>query len=303
MKNKILCLLFFLTLNLINAQLGYGKLEDIQKLKEVTLLVVLEDENDSEEYNEALKLSFEKNWSFSDKIKIITKKEFGELNSKTNKGKYAYFKKVIHKGDNGFSLIKSKGLITTHDFTLDIIGNKKHIHSMMYPTSIPNEADFKFIIQQIQFYLKSRLDLKTGKQSKKDILNDMAVNTKNVKSKTLLLDREDLAPKLIESINKIYPYTYEISSKEAIDKAILNNSANTVYIKVVPIGQLTGSSGPIKTSKLLYVQYVVSAEDGKVLTYVRPSSFGLGGAAGTALKNSKKILTKKDMVKIVKAIK
>ena len=302
-KNQLLLVLLFITLNSMHAQFGYGKLEDIQKIKKIPLLVVLESKSEGvDEYNVALKKSFEKNWNFSNEIKVISNEEFKKYNSKTNKGKYAFFKKIVHKGDNGFSVIKSKGLITTHDFTISIIGNKKPVYSMMYPTSIPNEADFKFIIQQIQYYLKGRLDLKSGKKSKKEMLNELSSSAGKIKSKTLLLDKDDLTPKLLKEIDKIYAYTYKITNKEEIDLAILNDDASIAYIKVVPVAQMTGSNGPIKVSKLLHVQYVIDAENGKVLAYVRPKSFGLGGAVGTSMYNSKKMLTKKDLAKIVNAI-
>ncbi|HHC78513.1 MAG TPA: hypothetical protein ENK46_01430 [Flavobacteriia bacterium] len=303
MKIKFLLVFVLITLNSVHAQFGYGKLEDVQKIKKIPLLVVLEDENDgAKEYNEALQTAFEKNWNFSKEVKVITKQEFKEYNSKAQNGNYAFFKKVIHKGDDGFSQIKLKGLITTHDFTIGIVGNKKPVYSIMYPTGIPNEADFKFMIQQIQYYLQSRVDLKTGKKSKKEMLNELASNAGKIKNKTLLLAKDDLTSKLLNEIDKIYSYKYKITTKEEIDSAILSNDANIAYIKVVPVGQMTGSNGPIKVSKLFHVQYVVDAKDGQVLTYVRPKAFGLGGAVGAAMYNSKKMLTKKDMTKIVKAI-
>jgi len=304
MKNRFFILvLLLITSNIINAQFGYGKLEDIQKIKEIPLFVVLEKESDdTKDYNIALKNAFEKNWNFTSEIRIISNEEFKKLNIKANKGKYAYFTKVVHKGDNGFSLIKSKGLITTHDFTLSIIKNKKHIHSMMYPSLIPNEADFKFIIQQTQFYLQGRVDYKSGKKSKKDMLGELSAKAGTLKNRILLLDKEDLTPQLIKDIEKIYPFKYKITTKDEIDLAILNNNGDMAYIKVVPVGQMTDSNGPIKISKLIHVQYVIDAKDGQVLTYVRPKSFGLGGAVGTALYNSKKMLTVKDLKKIKSSI-
>lgn len=304
MKNRFFILVLLLIVsNIINAQFGYGKLEDIQKIKEIPLLVVLEKESDdTKDYNIALKNAFEKNWNFTSEIRIISNEEFKKLNTKANKGKYAYFIKVVHKGDNGFSVIKSKGLITTHDFTLSIIKNKKPIHSIMYPSLIPNEADFKFIIQQIQYYLKGRVDYKTGKKSKKDIMSELSAKAETLKNRILLLDKEDLTPKLIKEIDKIYSYKYKITTKEEIDSAILINNADIAYIKVVPVSQMTGSNSPIKVSKLIHVQYVIDAKDGQVLAYVRPKGFGLGGAVGTALYNSKKMLTVKDLKKIKSSI-
>ncbi len=312
MKNRIsVLILLLITSNIINAQFGYGKLEDIQKIKEIPLLIVLEKESDdTKDYNIALKNAFEKNWNFTSKLRIVSTEEFKKLNTKANKGKYAYFKKIVHKGDNGFSVIKSKGLITTHDYTISIIKNKNPIHSMMYPSLVPNEADFKFIIQQIQYYLQGRVDLKTGKKSKKDMMSELTAKAGTLKNKTLLLDKEDLTQKLIKNIDKIYSYKYTITTKDEIDLAILNNKEDVAYIKVVPVGQMTGSNSSssgaievaIKTSKLLHVQYVLDAKDGQVLTYVRPKSFGLGGAVGTAVYNSKKMLTVKDLKKIASSI-
>ena len=68
------------------------------------------------------------------------------------------------------------------------------------------------------------------------------------------------------------------------------------------MGQATGSTGPIKVSKLLFLQYIMDAKNGQILTFIRPSSMGLGGTLGTALKDSKSKMKIKDLKKIIKAI-
>ncbi|WP_282161387.1 hypothetical protein [Ulvibacterium marinum] len=322
MKKSILILLFILTFNHINAQLGFGKIEDINRIKEVPLLVILQEKSektikkitkskkadinqyysDIESFNTAIRDGFENSWVFSNKIKFITTKELETYNSKSNKRKYAYFQLLIDEGDDGFSLLESKGLITTYNYALYLTGQKKPVYSYMYSSNLPNSADFKFISQQIQNYLVGREKLKSGKKSRKEMVAEFNKNAHEIKNKTLLLNKEDLTENLIDEIKNIYKYDYKITTKDEIDKAILNNDESIAYLKVVPMGQATGSTGPIKVSKLLFLQYIMDAKNGQILTFIRPSSMGLGGTLGTALKDSKSKMKIKDLKKIIKAI-
>ncbi len=323
MKKTILTVLvFILTFNYVNAQFGFGKIEDVKRIKEVPLLAILQTKSekvikkiskskngdlekyysDIENYNISLKKGFENSWNFSNEVKFITSEELETYNSESNTGKYAYFKIQIEKGDNGFSLIKSKGLITTYNYAIYLTGEKKPVYSFMYSSSLPNAADFKFISQQIQNYLTVRELLKSGEKSKNELKSEFYENAHKIKDKTLLINKEDISDNLIEEIKNIYKYQYKLTSKEEIDEAILNNDKSKAYLKIVPQGQITGSSGPLKVSKLMFVQFIMNAEDGKVLAFVKPSSFGYGGPLGTALKGSKSEMKIKDLESIIKAI-
>lgn len=118
----------------------------------------------------------------------------------------------------------------------------------MYTTLLPNEADFKFISQQIQSYLNP----------------------------------------------------YKIASKEEIDNAILTDAKDLAYLKILPVGQISDHSGPLKTSSLIFMQYVINAENGEYLAYVNPSPIQVPGVLGLLVNNNK--LKKNDLQSIVMAI-
>lgn len=322
MKKPILILLIIFTFNHINAQFGFGKIEDIKRIKEVPLLVILQEKSektikkinkskkgdinqyysDIKNFNTAIKEGFENPWVFSKEIKFITTQEFETYNSKSNKRKYAYFKLQIDQGDNGFSLLKSKGLITTYNYAIYLTGEKKPVYSYMYSSDLPNSADFKFISQQIQNYLVGRETLKSGNKSRKEMIAEFNKNASEIKNKTLLLDRENLTENLIDEIKNVYKYDYKLTTKKEIDESILSNNESIAYLKIVPIGQVTGSSGALKTSKLMFLQYIIDAKNGEILAFVKPSSFGLGGVLGSSLRGSKRKMKTEDLKKIIKAI-
>lgn len=323
MKKIILTLLFILTFNQINAQFGFGKIKDIERIKEVPLLVILKEKNEKvikkikkskrgdlnkyyssiENFNTAIREGFENSWVFSNEIKFLTPKEFKTYNSKSNKRKYAYLKPQIKKGDNGFSRLKNKGLITIQSYDIHLIGKNKPVYSYIYQSVFQSNADFKFISQQIQNYLIGREILKSGNKSRKEIIAEFKGNARKIKNKTLLLNKENLTEKLINEIKNIYKYDYKLTTKKEIDESILSNDDSIVYLKIVPIGQVTGASGPLKISKLMFIQYIIDAENGQVLALVKPSGIGLAGALGASLQGSKRKMKIKDMKKIIKAIK
>ena len=114
--------------------------------------------------------------------------------------------------------------------------------------------------------------------------------------------KDNLAPDLIYATKTLYPFKHKVTSKEEIDTAILNNDPDKAYLKILPIGQLTGVSRPVKTAKLMHVQYLIDAVNGEIIAFVSPSKIGLGGSLGTSMKSSKHQMTKKDMEKMVEAI-
>ena len=323
MKKKVLISIILLTtLNVAKAQFGYGKLEDVKNIKEVPLLVLLESKNKKtvkrlskkengaleqyyaqiKQYNDALKKAFTNSWEFTEEIKFIEEDSLDIYDSKENKGRFSYFTKVVQKGDTDSSLLRIQGTITTHSYAIFLTGSNKPVHTLMYTAHILNEADAKFISQQIQNYLKKRLLTTEDKKSRTKLMQEMNNNAHEVKEKIVLFDKDNLAPEVVNAMNLVYPFRHNVTSKEEIDKAILNNDPDKVYLKILPVGQLSGVSRPVKTAKLMHVQYFIDATNGEVKAFVSPSKIGLGGSLGTSMKTSKHQMTKKDLEKMVKTI-
>lgn len=322
---KKLLLLFIITgcTSLTNtyAQFGYGKLEDVQKIKKVPLLVLLLESNEKkvkkytrkndgsleqyyaeiEAYNNAVKMAFENSWKFSNEINYVTNEELKKYNTKQNKGKYAYFRQLIDVGDFSHTF-DHKGAITTYNYSIYLTGKRKAVYSYMYTTLLPNEADFKFISQQIQSYLNFRELTRSKDKSRKEILAEIKANAPLLKGKTLLIEEENLSPGVLKSIGELYKYPYKIASKEEIDNAILTDAKDFAYLKVLPVGQISDDSGPLKTSSLIFMQYVINAENGEYLAYVNPSPLQVPGVLGLLVNDNNSKLKKNDLQSIVKDI-
>jgi hypothetical protein len=323
LKN-VFILILFISASTVNAQLGMGKLEDIQKLKEVPLLVVLESPNekvvkkltkkdpeglkkyyaDIESNNNVLKTTMPNNWGASKEIRFIEREEFEKFNDKKNKGKYSFFKPVVY--DRSRSKMSTAGLMVTYSYAVYISGDKSPVYSMMYGSEnsdvTVNEADLKFICQQMQNYFTYREQLKGKKKSKKELVDEMYKNAEILSQKTVLLDKNDLKKEVIEEIDNIYKFKYKMATKAEIDQAILNEDENYAYLKIMPVGQITSSGGAFKASKLLHAQYFMNAKDGKVLTMITPTPIAMPGLLGTAMKSSNNKVSKKDLDKVVSRI-
>ena len=323
MKKRTLFIIIFLaTFYVSNAQFGYGKYEDVKKIKEVPLLVLLESKNKKTvkklskknngelakyykeiiEYNEAIKKSFMNSWNFSDQVLFIEEDSLEVYNTKENKGQYAYFTKEVQKGDTDSSLLRTNGIITTHSYAIFLTGTNKPVHTIMYTSHTLNEADSKFIAQQIQNYLKSRLLPNLEKKTRTKLMLEMNNNAQKVKDKMVLFDKDNLAPDIVYATNTYYTYQHKVTTKEEIDTAILNNDPHIIYLKILPVGRITGVCRPIKTAKLMHVQYLIDAENGEVMAFVSPSKIGLGGSLGTSMSSSKHQMTKKDLENMVNTI-
>lgn len=150
---------------------------------------------------------------------------------------------------------------------------------MLYATEkLINNANTTFIVQQIQHFLNGRINLKSGKKSRKELKKKLKTRAPKLKTKTLLLDEQLITSKLKKKIKTIYPYEYKIVTKEIIDKAIIEKIENITHIRPISAIQITNASGSVKVSKKLYLQYVINSLNSKVLTYLAPRiSIGMSG--------------------------
>ncbi len=299
----------FLFSSTVYAQFGFGKLEDILEMKEKTLLIVLKSEipktakklkdnleklneykNSIKLYNEHIMNAFDSEWKLSNEVKYITWKQLNEIEKNdSQKDKFAYFKNFTRSA-NHFSFM---GSIPENTFEIGLTNKNKAVYSILYASeNMMNEADAIFIVQQIQNYLNGRIELKSGKKSKKELKKEFKERANKLKNKILLLDIKLITSNLKKKIKTIYPYKYEIVNKKVIDKAIIEKSENIAYIRPIPVAQITNKNGIEKVSKQLYLQYIINAFDGELLTYIAPGfSIGMSGDGNgqTSLNDIKKI--------------
>jgi hypothetical protein len=307
MKKTLVLLLIILFFNQSQAQFGYGKIEDIQTIKEVPLLVVLKTPNEDEvkklerkdekelneyyeqieNYNKSIQEGFENSWTFSKEVKFIQDIEIKDYTTKSNDRKYA----IIRKSMINFAV----------QYSVYLIGEKKPVYGFFYQDE-PNSSDFKYISQQIQNYLKKRELLKTGNKSKKELKKEFENKAQILKTKTLLLDKDDLTEKLVTQLKNVYKYPFKITTKEEIDEAIMNNS-DVAYLKISPLYPATSNNKTpthnIKEVKLIYSQYIMDASNGEILAMVQPSGMTIGKATS---KNSNEIMSIKNLKDIIKSV-
>lgn len=306
---------FCLVYTLASAQMGYGKFEDILEVQQKPLLVVLESPkantlkdlkkkpadlakypDDIAQYNTALKAAFASTWTFSKDVQFVSEEQYEAIkNDKTKKDKYAYFNNKIRRYGYG---IKGAFVPNTFYHELGLTDQGKPVYSFMFDTTHPNEADLTFILQQFQSYLLARMQIKGGEKTRKELMAELEQKAALLKGKTLLLDEEFMEQKMLNKISDVYKYKYKISNKAEIDKAILSHNAEYAYIKSVPAVQMISKdANGMKMGDTKYIQYVVNAENGEMLTYVAPAAMQLPGVGGSNMTT-----TLNDLKKIIKNI-
>jgi hypothetical protein len=189
-----------------HAQFSFGKLDDILKIKERTLLVVLKSENpqtleklinDPEKlndyktsislYNKSLRDAFQSEWKLSREIKYITWKQLVEIEKNDSQNdKFAYFKNFTRQASH-FSF---KGSIPENTFEIGLTDKRVAVYSILYASkNRVNDADTIFIVQQIQNFLNGRIELKSGIKSRKELKKEFSARANKLKNKILLLDQ------------------------------------------------------------------------------------------------------------------
>jgi hypothetical protein len=308
-KKTILFWLFVLVTINLQAQFGYGKVEDINALKDRTLLVELKDVSERktkklskkpeklaeykkavENYNNSVRRGFE-NWTYSKNIEFVTLERINEIiDDKKQRENYAYFKTFYTIRD----ISSDRGSMPEYKYSLGLTDKKKSIYILQYDSFNDfNEADAIFVTQQFDFYFKNRIKLDDKNFKRKDLLKEMKENAKMLKVKTLYLDKERMSSGLESELKSLYKYNYKLASQEEIDNAIINGTEGIVYVKFVPIMQTTQKSNTLKMSKRKYAQYFVDAETGQTIAFLTPGmSIGIvgGGNSKTSKGDIKSIL-------------
>jgi len=256
---KIIIVLFLLTFKITNAQFGFNlkkKAEEVKKIENTTLLVVLKDIDDKtikrelkkkdrdslskhvENFNATLKKSFEDDWTFTKEIKFINKSELKAFLKGKNKNKYSYFIST-KKGKTVKNLAKDNII----HYEIFLASKKVPIFSYIYDEFPMTNADFRFIIQQAQQIFEgvikyTALDKVNRKMRKEGIAKHEEITNQLFKSKILLLNSDDLSKKTIEKLKDIYPYKFRITDKSEIDKVIMEKNTDYLYLKVIYLAQL-----------------------------------------------------------------
>ena len=313
LKNLFLfCFVVSMSSNL-QAQFGFGKIEDINALKERTLLVEMKEPSEKTlkklrkkpkelqaykqaviNYNDGLKKVFNKEWNMSKDVEFVSLDRINEVsNDKKLRKQYAYFKAFIRTKP----LSSSMGSIPMYTYNVGLLENRKPIYTTLYSSFNGfSEADAIIVTNLFENYFKNRVLLKTSDKSRRQIKKEFKQKVKILKTKTLYIDKEFVTDRLIRKIKDIYNYDYKLVDNQEMEKAIVNKTEDVVYVKSIPVSQTSQKSGALKVSKEIYMQYFFDADNGEIVTYSRPSA-NLGVIGDSGLK-----LSVKDLKKISKNI-
>lgn len=328
-KAFLLLLLFlFIKLNSF-AQFGVGKPEEIKSLKSRELIVIVETlrervvkklekkkktdklqkyKEDIAEYNNIMKEVFQKHWKFSDKgILFMTLEEANKIKDKNKYGVVLCYSAM----PSSFSTatLKMNGIMWSWDvkddsedrnflkyytkFSIDLLENLNNMGSPIFVNTLvdifPTKTDIITAVKSSVFYMNYRLEGKTMDLG--DIKETVKQNAPLLKEKTLLLRKDFLSEKLTEEIIKaVYPFKYEICSKERMDEIVINGDSNYAYALIKP-NVISGRNGNF----IIFIQEVYSADNGCFVGLSMPSmaTIMLAGSAGFG--SGKKFHTEKNL--------
>jgi hypothetical protein len=200
-------------------------MEKVQELSKRTLLVMLDDDEISDE---DFKSAVERIWTFNKEIEFISLDRLKEIRKNKKSAKnYAY-------------LIYKKGGVTNNYPGESVRVGLLEKNSPIYYQSIEfdkklNEADMTFALNRLHDYVSGMVSYK--KMSKKDMMKAFKEHegiAKKIKDKTLLIDETLMkSNKLKKTIESGYKYEYKVVSKEVIDQAIVTKDDSVYYIKSV----------------------------------------------------------------------
>lgn len=304
MKNFafVLTLLFIANGSLVYGQMGFGKPEDVKKIKERPLVVVLLEPNEKllkkyrrkgveKKYlntiasiNKALqdgamaaKLDFHG--------EIVTKKttEFDKILRSNQASQFAYMEYVVKEyvWDDDF---RTRTGLKTGMLAVFLGERQKPVFYTNLPYLAPSTADIIYGFQQISHYLEARLKSKKElQQLKKELLKN-----NQLAHKTLLIEKTTLAKGVTaEKIKKIYPHKFKLVERAFIDDQIEHFSAEYAYVQIIPAFAVSAGAGAMAKQK--YLQLVVSAENGRSLGYAAMAGFS------TPFGSSNRLVTLKDI--------
>nr|WP_322625202.1 hypothetical protein [uncultured Flavobacterium sp.] len=279
MKKYFVLVLFCIAGNTLFAQMGMGKPEDIKTVANRTMFVVLKSEEKEtleelknkpdelkayqqaiEEYNDGAREAFTKNWKFSKEIKYVYKASFDSLKQASKKGTgtpFAYFAPEMHNLRGGTKFGKAA---RQYSLMIGLSEKLMPVFTTVIRDPNPTEGDITYTIQLALDYF----DLRLKDKSRKDIVAEIDARTPAIKNKILIINKDMANEKLKKDIATIYKYEYELCSKDAIEKAIINHDARYAFVRSLPM------QGAFNPGDVTYEQYIVNAEDGSTM-------YGLGG--------------------------
>lgn len=238
MKKTIVMLLTGALFYNAQAQQAVGRPETLQRFKNTTTMVVLEN-NPMLEYNFKIKETVEKHWDIS-KYEIITFSTSEFEKARMDSTKSFLVRNTVY---NDKDKTKSK-----FDYLcVELGGDYEYIRQMPDIASVPicysgvDEESYGYKLGLLCRFLQNHIKLTTEnpKLTSKNILKYYNSQMADIHDKTLYLVKEELNPDLNTEakIKALYPYKFKIVSRKEVEDAIDRRDPDVVLLhKVGPEG-------------------------------------------------------------------
>ncbi len=236
MKKFILPIVLMCTAILVNAQSYIPSREDIQAFFNTKTLVVLQD-NPLLEYNYIIKDVMNQEWNVTE-FDFISYKEFEELRLDPQ---YSFLYMSIVTFENDKTDAQYRFL------HLSLGGDYLRMNQMPDMASVPlayanvEEDNYTYKLAILVRFIQNHVKLiKDNPQIvSQNVFNYYNDNIKDIKTKKLYVLEEELAKEVNSTarIKKVYPFRFEIITKEEVTEAIKNRDDDVVFLhKVGPEG-------------------------------------------------------------------
>jgi hypothetical protein len=221
-----------------------------------------------QEFNDRLTEAVKKWWKFTEKYEFHTMLEINKIaKGKTAKG-YLVYQYLMQTdkpktgaptaaSQNVSATLPFKKLSTPENFGCFEVRTAENLAPGKLPLAVvpltfqaPSLAEAASAIQIVQYDLYNHME----GLNETDIKKNLVANAKNLLSKTLLIDKYDIAENEFtdSKIKKLYPYDYQIDEPDTLTAKIMEASPDYAYVKIVP------------TEEGRLMHYVISCEDGTV---------------------------------------
>lgn len=286
------------------AQFGQGKQEDVQDIKKRTVILLLEEEDEKTvkklsknpqelkfyrdelvRVNQLLQEVSASFWTFTAAPVVKTRSEVEALKASKNKthAVLAFDRyKATDWSKDAFGTTRYEGnsriIAALFIDLIEEFEEKKSVSTQNLPNLTPTKGDLAAGLEMMQNYLNARL----GGKKRKETSDEVKENVNLLKSKTLLLDKDDLKGKLSAAdIKSNYPYAYKIVPYAEIEKAILEKDSQYAFVQIVPLS----------TGTLAFEHIVLDAGTGKALSQYLPIQVTtIGNKSNTAARIGDKAL-------------
>ena len=286
------------------AQMGFGKPKDVATVKSQPLVVVLQDEDPAKlkklakkpeeladykayiaDYNARMQELAPKLWKFSPSVEFKHESELAALRKAKGpqRGVLQHLNfQLAHRhhvpgtpmGVGGTYFYSSEQVSA---IVLSVLGNgdQDQVWRVQLAPGAVYTSDIIFSLKTIQQYLQGRADGLSGR----DMMADVAKNGKQLRTKTLLIDEEDVKGKLTATdIKQAYPFPYQIVPRATIETAVASADARYACVRLLP------------ATESIMVQVVMNAEDGSMMAMSKPNAvrvMGVGGGQAIGKSNLK----------------